>query len=133
MLRYGFFYGPGTWYNPDGAAADALRQRLTPLIGEGQGVWSYVHIEDAAMATVSAIGAKPGIYNIVDDDPSPIAVWLPRFANFVGAPSPPRITEEQARKAVGKDAVYYATKLRGTSNKKARGTLNFRPRRLEWL
>jgi 2-alkyl-3-oxoalkanoate reductase len=133
MLRYGFFYGPGTWYHPDGAAADAVRQQQTPLIGEGQGVWSYVHIEDAAVSTVAAITAAPGIYNIVDDDPSPTAVWLPRFAAFVGAPAPPRITEEQAREVVGEDAIYYAMKLRGASNKKARSTLNFRPRRLEWL
>lgn len=133
MLRYGFFYGPGTWYHPDGAAADAVRQQQTPLIGEGQGVWSYVHIEDAAVATVAAITAPPGVYNVVDGDPSPTTVWLPRFADFVGAPSPPKITEEQAREVMGEDAVYYATKLRGASNQKARGVLNFRPRRLEWL
>jgi nucleoside-diphosphate-sugar epimerase len=132
-LRYGFFYGPKTWYNPDGASADQMRQQQVPLVGAGQGVWSWVHIEDAAIATVAALTVEPGIYNIVDDDPSPMSVWLPKFAAFVGAPAPPHISEEQALKAAGEDAVYYQTKLRGCSNAKAKRMLGFKPRRLEWL
>ncbi len=84
-LRYGFFYGPGTWYSPEGACADQARRREIPVIGEGQGVWSWVHVEDAALATVAALTAPPGVYNVVDDDPSPVCVWLPAFARFVGA------------------------------------------------
>jgi nucleoside-diphosphate-sugar epimerase len=132
-LRYGFFYGPRTWYHPDGAAADQVRGGEMPIIGEGQAVWSWIHIEDAAVATVLALTASAGIYNIVDDDPSPVSRWLPEFARWLGAPPPPRITEEQAREAVGDDAVYYGTKLDGASNEKAKRTFSFSPRRLEWL
>jgi 2-alkyl-3-oxoalkanoate reductase len=132
-LRYGFFYGPNTWYDLEGASADQVRQEQSPIIGHGEGVWSWIHIEDAAQATVAALTAPAGVYNIVDDDPSPVSVWLPAFARFVGAPAPPHITEEQARATVGEEPIYYQTKLRGASNKKARETLNFRPRRLEWL
>jgi nucleoside-diphosphate-sugar epimerase len=132
-LRYGFFYGPGTWYHPEGASADQARRQEVPIIGDGGGVWPWVHIEDAAVATADVLTAPPGVYNVVDDDPSPVAVWLPAFARFVGAPPPPRITEEQARASDGEDAVYYGTKLRGASNQKAKKTLGFAPRRLEWL
>lgn len=132
-LRYGFFYGPGTWYHPDGASADQVRRQEVSVIGNGEGVWSWVHIEDAAIATVEALTAPPGVYHVVDDDPSPVAAWLPAFARFVGAPAPPRITVEEALAAAGEDAVYYGTKLRGASNEKAKRTFGFRPRRLEWL
>jgi nucleoside-diphosphate-sugar epimerase len=132
-LRYGFFYGPGTWYHPDGASADQVRRQEFPVIGDGGGVWSWVHIEDAAVATADILTAPPGVYHVVDDDPSPVAVWLRAFARFVGAPPPPQITEEQARTSVGDDAVYYGTKLRGASNRKAKEMFGFEPRRLEWL
>jgi nucleoside-diphosphate-sugar epimerase len=132
-LRYGFFYGPRTWYDPHGASADQVRKREIPVIGAGAGVWSWVHIEDAATATVAALTAPPGVYHVVDDDPSAVAVWLPAFARAVGAPPPPRVTEEQARSAAGADAVYYGTRLRGASNAKAKRAFGFAPRRLEWL
>lgn len=132
-LRYGFFYGPNTWYHPEGGAADQVRQQQLPIVGQGQGVWSFVHIEDAAHATVAALTAAPGIYNVVDEDPSPVKDWLPKFAQWVGAPPPQHVTEEQARQSAGEDAVYYGTKLSGASNEKAKKTLNFKPRRLEWL
>ena len=132
-LRYGFFYGPNTWYDPDGASADDVRRQQTPIIGRGEGVWSWIHVEDAALATVAALTAPAGVYNIVDDDPSPVHVWLPAFARFVGAPAPPHVTEEQARATVGEEPIYYQTRLRGASNRKAKQILNFRPRRLEWL
>ena len=132
-LRYGFFYGPNTWYCPEGAAADHVRRRETPIIGPGEGVWSFVHIEDAAVATVAALTAPPGVYNVVDDDPSAVSRWLPEFARWVGAPPPPHLTEREAREVVGDDAVYYGTKLRGASNGKAKKTFNFSPRRLQWL
>ncbi|AXC10828.1 NAD-dependent epimerase/dehydratase [Acidisarcina polymorpha] len=132
-LRYGFFYGPNTWYNPDGAVADQVRRQGAPVIGDGQGVWSWIHIDDAAQATVAAITAPPGIYNIVDDDPSPVSRWLPEFAQWVGAPPPPHLAEEEALRIAGEDAVYYANRLSGASNAKAKKTFNFKPRRLEWL
>jgi 2-alkyl-3-oxoalkanoate reductase len=132
-LRYGFFYGPGTWYNPDGASADQVRRGEFPIIGDGEGVWSWIHIDDAAVATADALDVPPGIYNIVDDDPSRVADWLPAFARFVGAPPPPHVTVEQALASAGEDAVYYGTKLHGASNAKAKSVFGFRPRRLEWL
>ncbi len=132
-LRYGFFYGPGTWYHRDGAGADQFRRGEVPIIGKGNGVWSWVHIDDAAKATVAALSATPGIYNIVDSNPCAVNVWAPAFARFVGAAPPPQVSEEQALAMAGPDAVYYGTKLRGASNEKARKTLDFRPRPLEWL
>lgn len=132
-LRYGFFYGPGTWYRQDGAAAEQVRRQQTPIVGDGGAVWSFVHIEDAASATVAALHAEPGIYNITDDDPSPVSSWLPAFASWIGAPAPPHVTVEQAREAGGEDAVFYGTKLVGASNTKAHKILGFQPRRLEWL
>jgi len=132
-LRYGFFYGPGTWYCPDGAAADQVRGREIPIIGAGEGVWSWVHIEDAAVATVAALTALPGVYHVVDDDPSPVSRWLPAFARWIGAPPPPQVTEQEGRGRGGEDAVYYGTRLRGSSNAKAKKAFGFTPRRLEWL
>lgn len=133
VLRYGFFYGPNTWYHPDGGAADEVRKQQFPVIVGGEAKWSFVHIEDAAHATVVALTADPGKYVVVDDDPSPVGVWLPRFASFVGAPPPPFTTAEHARQIAGEDAVYYQTRLSGASNAKAKRALNLTPRRLEWL
>lgn len=132
-LRYGFFYGPGTWYSPDGDMGEQVRQQRVPVIGAGQGVWSWVHVDDAAEATAAALACAPGIYNVVDGDPTAQCVWLPAFARAVGALPPLRISEDEALATFGPDDVYYATKLRGASNEKAKHELNFRPRRLEWL
>ncbi len=133
VLRYGFFYVPNTWYNPDGAAADQARGQKTRIIGAGEGVWSWVHIEDAALATVAALTAPAGVYHIVGDEPAPLSEWLPAFARWVGAPPPLQITEQDALQTVGPDAVYYGTRLRGASNQKGRRVFGFRPRPLEWL
>ena len=132
-LRYGFFYGPNTWYAPDGGTADQVRQQQFPVIEGGEAKWSFVHIEDAARATVAALTADPGKYVVVDDDPSPVSVWLPSFASSIGAPPPPFLTAEQALQVAGDDAVYYQTRLSGASNAKAKRELDFTPRRLEWL
>ncbi len=132
-LRDGFFYGPGTWFHADGDIASQVRERKYPLVGSGLGVWSWVHIEDAPAATVAALECAPGVYNAVDDDPSPILVWLPAFAAAVGAPAPPRLTEQEALEKAGPDLIYYAMRLRGASNAKAKRELGFAPRRLEWL
>jgi len=133
VLRYGFFYGPGTWHAHGGDMGERVRRAQAPIIGDGQGVWSFVHIQDAAQATVAALGGPPGVYNVVDDDPSEQRVWLPAFARWAGGPEPCRITEEQALEAAGPERVYYATRLRGASNAKAKRELDFRPRRLGWL
>ena len=132
-LRYGFFYGPKTWYYPGEAAANMVMRQQTPVVGEGEGVSSFVHINDAAVATVAALTTEPGVYNLVDDDPSPQAVWLPAFAKFVGAPEPPHLSETEVAAIAGEDGVYYATKLSGASNAKAKRVLGWKPRRLEWL
>jgi nucleoside-diphosphate-sugar epimerase len=132
-LRYGFFYGPGTWFTAGGDIANQVQERKYPIAGSGQGVWSWVHVEDAAAATVASLKCAPGIYNIVDDDPSQLSVWLPAFAAAVGAPEPARISEEEALQIAGLDSVYYATQLRAASNTKAKRELGFAPRRLEWL
>ena len=133
VLRYGFFCGPGTYHDPDhGSVSQQVREQRYPIIGSGRGVYSFVHVEDAAAATVAALEADPGVYNVVDDDPLELAIWLPAFAQWLGAPAPPRISEEEARRA-GQDAIYYAMFLRGASNMRARKRLGFTPRRLEWL
>jgi hypothetical protein len=110
----------------------AIKQ-LFPVIEGGKAKWSFVHIEDAARATVAALTAEPGKYVVVDDDTSPVNVWLPRFASFVGAPRPPLITEDKVLQTAGEDAVYYQTKLCGASNAKAKRALHFAPRQREWL
>jgi nucleoside-diphosphate-sugar epimerase len=132
-MRYGFFYGPGTWYTGEGDIGDQVRQQQIPIIGEGRGVYNFVHIDDAAGATAAALECPPGAYNIVDGNPSPQHWWLTAFARAVGAPPPPRVSEEEALRTLGPDAVYYATRLRGASNEKARRELEFRPRPLEWI
>ena len=132
VLRYGFFYGPGTWYRPDGAIADQVRKGQAAIIGAGNGVWSFVHIDDAVAATVASLASEPGIYNVVDDDPLPVAKWLPAFARWVGAPEPRRMSVEDALKAAGEEAVYYHTKLTGASNSRAKALLGFAPRPLLW-
>jgi len=132
VLRYGFFYGPGTWYRPDGAIADQVRKGEAAIIGEGNAVWSFVHIDDAVAATVAALTAEPGVYNVVDDDPLPVAEWLPAFTRWVDAPEPPRVGVEDALKTAGEEAVYYHTRLTGASNRRAKAQLGFTPRPLLW-
>jgi len=134
-LRYGFFYGPGTWFNADGDVAQQVRQQQLPIVGNGEGVWSWIHIEDAAVATVAAAElGNPGIYVIANDQPLPVREWLPAFAQYVNAPPPPKIPIEDALRASGgADAVYYGTQMRGVSNAKAKRELHFQPRPLEWI
>lgn len=134
-LRYGFFYGPGTWFNPDGDVAQQVRQQQFPIVGSGDGVWSWIHIEDAAIATLAAAEqGNPGVYLIVDDQPLAVRDWLSAFARSLNAPPPPRVSVEDALALEGgEDSVYYQTQMRGASNAKAKRELNFQPRSLEWL
>jgi nucleoside-diphosphate-sugar epimerase len=133
-LRYGFFYGPGTWFHPDGDVARQVREQQFPIIGSGDGVWSWLHIEDAASATARATEqGSPGIYQVVNDQPLAVRQWLPAFAEWLNAPPPPHVSVENALRAAGDDAVYYGTRLRGASNAKAKCELDFHPRPLEWM
>lgn len=133
-LRYGFLYGPGTWFDPNGDVAQQVRQQQFPIVGNGNGVWSWLHIEDAAIATVAAAEqGNPGIYLIADDRPLAVREWLSAFAHWLNAPSPPQVSVEEALQLGGADAVYYGTQMRGVSNAKAKRELNFQPRSLEWL
>lgn len=105
-MRYGFFYGPGTWFNPDGDVARQVRQQQFPIVGNGEGVWSWLHIADAAVATVAAAEqGHPGIYLIANDQPLTVREWLPAFARWLNAPPPPQISVEDALKTDGADAV----------------------------
>lgn len=133
ILRFGFFYGPGTWFYPGENMADQVQKQQFFIIGEGNGIWNFIHIEDAAKAVVQAIHSPHGIYNIVNDTPLPLSQWLPAFARFVGAKPPLSITEGEGEAKKGPDFVYYATKLRAASNHKAKGAFDFAPRQLEWL
>lgn len=133
-LRYGFFYGPGTWFNPDGDVARQVRERQFPIVGDGEGVWSWLHIEDSAIATIAAAEqGNRGIYLIADDRPLAVREWLPAFAHWLNGPPPPQISVDDALKSSGADAIYYGTKMRGVSNAKAKRELNFQPRQLEWI
>lgn len=131
-LRFGFFYGPGTWFHSNGNMAEQVKKQQFPIIGDGKGMWNFIHIQDAAKAIVSATRCSPGVYNIVNDHPAQMCEWLPAFAHFVGAAQPPSISEEAGEIQRGADFVYYATKLRGASNAKAKQEFNFKPRLLEW-
>ncbi len=134
ILRYGFFYGSGTWFAADGDVANQVRQKQFPIVGNGEGVWSWLHIEDAAIATVAAVErGNPGIYQITDDRPFEVSQWLPAYARWLNAPSPPQISVKEALQIGGADAVYYGTQMRGASNAKAKRELDFQPRPLEWL
>ncbi|MEH2297034.1 NAD-dependent epimerase/dehydratase family protein [Nostoc sp.] len=133
-LRYGFLYGPGTWFAPDDDVAQQVRQQKFPIVGNGEGVWSWLHIEDAAIATVAAVErGNPGIYLITDDRPLAVRQWLSAYAQWLNAPPPPQVSVEDALRISGADAVYYGTQMRGASNAKAKRELNFQPRPLEWM
>lgn len=133
VLRYGAFYGPGTSLGRGGTYLDDLRRRRFPLVGKGTGVWSFIHIDDAAAATVAAVErGAPGIYNVVDDEPAPVAEWLPVLAAAVGAPPPRRVPAWLARILIGEHAVTLMTQNRGASNQKAKRDLIWKPRYGSW-
>jgi nucleoside-diphosphate-sugar epimerase len=133
VLRYGFFYGPGTVYAPDGSTAELVRRRRFPVVGGGAGVFSFVHVDDAARAAVLALaGGGPGTCNIVDDDPAPVREWLPLYAAELGAPRPWRVPRLLARLLAGRAAVAFMTEAAGASNARARRELGFEPRHPSW-
>ncbi|MCW3024868.1 MAG: NAD(P)-dependent oxidoreductase [Solirubrobacterales bacterium] len=139
VLRYGYFYGPGSAISHEGSFAEDLRRRRMPVVGRGGGVWSFVHVDDAAAATVATLSAKPGlasrsggVYNIVDDDPAPVAEWLPALAKAVGAPKPMRVPAFVARLAAGEYGASTMTRSQGASNAQARDELGWAPAHPSW-
>jgi nucleoside-diphosphate-sugar epimerase len=134
-LRYGGFYGPGTGMSlaPDAQMAGPIRKRRFPIVGDGGGVWSFVHIEDAAAATAIAVEhGLPGVYNIVDDDPAPVREWLPVLATALGAKPPRRIPRWLGRLAAGEVVTRMMTEARGASNEKAKRELGWQLRYPSW-
>ena len=133
VLRYGFFYGPATAYARDGYYAGEVRRRRFPIVGRGEGTFSFTHIEDAAAATVAACErGAPGIYNVADDDPARMRDWVPAYAEAVGAKRPLRVPAFLARLVAGRAAAALATQTRGASNEKAKREFGWRPRYSSW-
>jgi 2-alkyl-3-oxoalkanoate reductase len=132
-LRYGGFYGPGTGIAPGGDQLELITKRRFPIVGDGGGVWSFVHIHDAAAATLAALEHDgSGVYNIVDDDPAPVREWLPVLAQAAGAKPPRRIPRWLARLVAGEAVVAMSTEIRGASNAKAKRELGWTPAYPSW-
>ena len=133
VLRYGAFYGPGTSMAPGEDQFELVRKHKLPLVGNGAGVWSFVHVADAADATVAAIEhGKRGVYNVVDDDPAPVAEWLPALAQELGARKPMRVPRFVGRMFAGEAGTVMMTDVRGASNAKAKRELAWRPAHPSW-
>jgi 2-alkyl-3-oxoalkanoate reductase len=133
VLRYGYLYGPGTYYARDGSTAEQVLRRRFPIVGDGAGVFSYIHVDDAAGATLAALErGAPGIYNVVDDEPAPLSDWLPEYAEALGAKPPRRVPAWLARLVAGKEVASMATMLRGADNAKAKRELGWLPRYPSW-
>ena len=132
-LRYGAFYGPGNAIGKGGSVWKLVRKRRLPLVGGGGGIWSFIHISDAASATVAAVtNGAPGIYNIVDDEPAPVSKWLPALAKAIGAKPPYRIPHWLGELTIGKAGVGIMTNIRGCSNAKAKQELHWTPIYPSW-
>lgn len=128
VLRYGFFYGPGTHLASDGSQAADVRRRRYPIVGDGSGVYSFIHVADAARATVMAAeSGTGGIYNVVDDTPLAVRDWLPRYASALGAKPPRRVPRWMARLTTGPIPTHFSTSLRGASNTSIRNEIGWRP------
>jgi nucleoside-diphosphate-sugar epimerase len=133
VLRFGFWYGPGTAYASDGHWAEEVRRRRLPIVGDGSAVWSFVHVDDVAAATVAALErGDPGVYNVTDDDPAAAREWVPAYAEAVGAKRPRRVPTLLVRMVAGRYAAYLSRDLRGASSEKAKRELGFRPRWPSW-
>jgi nucleoside-diphosphate-sugar epimerase len=133
VLRYGAFYGPGTSLAPGEDQFELIRKRKFPLVGDGGGVWSFIHVADAADATAVAVehGTR-GVYNVVDDDPAPVAQWLPALAEKLGAKKPMRVPRFVGRLFAGETGVVMMTDIRGASNAKAKRELGWHPTYPSW-
>jgi nucleoside-diphosphate-sugar epimerase len=133
VLRYGVFYGPGTSLARGAEQFELVRKRKFPLVGDAGGVWSFIHVADAAEATVAAVehGSR-GVYNVVDDDPAPVAEWLPALAQTLGGKKPLRVPRFVGRLFAGEPGVVMMTEIRGASNDKAKRELGWRPAYSSW-
>jgi len=133
VLRYGWFYGPGTSYDPEGTIPTAIRKGTMPIVGAGAGTYSFINLRDAAAATVRVLAHDAtGIYNIVDDSPVRLSEWLPFAAKLLGAPAPGREDVASARKRIGDLRVYYMNEQRGASNAKAKREFDWQPAFPSW-
>jgi 2-alkyl-3-oxoalkanoate reductase len=133
ILRYGSFYGPGTAIMQGSEIVEAVRARKFPIVGGGEGVWSFIHIDDAAEATRIAVERAPaGIYNIVDDDPAEVSVWLPELARTVGAKPPYHVPAWIGRLIIGEAGLLMMTQMRGASNAKVKRALGWQPAHASW-
>ena len=133
VLRYGGFYGPGTSVEPGGEFTEMIRKRHFPVVGDGAGDWSFVHIADAAEATALALNhGSRGVYNVVDDEPAPVAEWLPEVARQLGAKPPRRVPRWLGRILAGEAAAIMMTEVRGASNEKAKRELGWAPAHPSW-
>jgi len=133
VLRYGFFYGPGTHYAEDGAMVADVRRRRLPIVGKGTGVFSFIHVEDAADATVAAVErGAPGAYNVTDDEPAAMSAWVRVLAEAAGARRPLRVPVWLAKLVGGRQAADFASELRGASNEKAKRELGWQPAHPSW-
>jgi 2-alkyl-3-oxoalkanoate reductase len=133
VLRFGFWYGPGTTFAADGYTADQVRRRRYPVVGNGEGLFPFVHIDDVVGATLAALGrGEAGIYNVADDQPAPMSEWLPEYAQALGAPPPRRIPRWLASLVVGQFVAAQATGMRGVSNAKAKDRLGWIPSHPTW-
>lgn len=132
-MRYGWFYGPGTMFAAEGSQAEDVRRRRLPVVGKGQGTFSFVHVEDAAAATVAALDrGAPGPYNVCDDEPAPMREWVPAYAAALGAKRPRRVPVWLAKLIAGRAVAGNAVGLRGAANAKAKQELAWRPRYPSW-
>ena len=132
-LRCGMFYGPGTSFSKDGLIVGMVRKRRLPIVGDGAGIWSFIHVKDVVGATVAALShGEPGVYNVVDDDPAAVATWLPYLANIVGARTPRKIPVWFGKLAIGEGGVSMMTRVRGGSNEKAKRQLAWQPIYPSW-
>ena len=133
VLRYGFFYGPGTHYAQDGSVVADVRRRRLPVVGRGTGVFSFIHVDDAADATLAAVErGAPGVYNVTDDEPAAMSEWVPALADAAGAKRPLRVPLWLAKLVGGKQAGTFASELRGASNEKAKRELGWQPAHPSW-
>jgi len=133
VLRYGYFYGPGSSISPTGSIGEDVARRRMPIVGGGRGVWSFIHVDDAAAAAVAALTAgDPGAYNVVDDEPAPVGEWIPALARALGAPRPLRVPALLARPIAGSYGVITMTRAQGASNALAERALGWTPAHPSW-